>query len=96
MTEDSDQHRDKRQKLDSSGQDSTKMMEAEYSTQPTNHDRNEEVKKEEGTTPHVTVEDFTNSSDDVTLDQLQKDMGEAFLLGRSSKTLCLPIIISVY
>ena len=91
MTEDPDQHRDKRQKRESDSHEAIDAMEVERSTQPTNHDRNVDVKKEE-TTLHTIPE-----SDDTSLDQLQKDMGDAFLLGRSSKALYATLIsIHVY
>ena len=88
MTEDADHHRDKRQKLESDGQETPNTMELDRPAQPTNHDRNKEMKKEEGTSPNAVVDDLSKThSDDAPLDQLQKDMGDAFLLGRSSKAL---------
>ena len=87
MTEDSDQHRDKRQKTEPDRQENVDAMEVERPTQPTNHDRNAEVKLEEEI-PSEVVADIDNTS----LDQLQKDMGDAFLLGRSSKALYVILI----
>ena len=82
MTEDSDQHRDKRQKTEPDRQENVDTMEVERPTQPTNHDRNAEVKKEDEAPLAVVAE-----TDNTSLDQLQKDMGDAFLLGGSSKAL---------
>lgn len=92
--EDSDRHRDKRQRIEqeSAADDS---MEVDNSAQSTNHDRNDIVKKEEGLIPKVIVEDLSNNTDDSALDQLQKDMGDAFLLGRSSKTLKTPLTLEL-
>ena len=83
MTEDQDQHRDKRQKLDNEGEKVTGTMDLEPATQPTNHDRNEPSQKEDVSATEV-MEDVTDTNE-VSLDQLRKDMGDAFLLGRSSK-----------
>ena len=86
MTEDSDQHRNKRQKMELDTREAPDMMQVDQSTRPTNHERNE----------HVDTS-FSVDSDDTSLDQLQKDMGDAFLLGRSSKALCSSLIpITVY
>lgn len=87
MTEDSDQHRDKRQKVEPDRHENVDTMEVERPTQPTNHDRNAEVKKE-GEVPSEVVAEI----DKISLDQLQKDMGDAFLLGRSSKALYVVLL----
>jgi hypothetical protein len=84
MTEEVDQHRDKRRKMEGDSNDATEVMEVDRPTQPTNHDRS--VLKEESTTPNITAPEITvESTDNGSLDQLEKDMGDAFLLGRSSK-----------
>jgi hypothetical protein len=63
--------------------DTTEVMEVDRPTQPTNHDRSA---KEESATPKIMApEIIVESTDDGSLDQLEKDMGDAFLLGRSSK-----------
>ena len=82
MIEDSDQHRDKRQKMETDTRGDEDKMEVARSIKPMNHDRNAEVKEEDEMPPQLQVE-----SDEISLDQLQKDMGDAFLLGRSSKAL---------
>jgi hypothetical protein len=89
MTEDPDQHRNKRQRMESDVQETADSMEVESSIQPTNHDRSVDLKKEESASPNVMVDPLNQPSDDASLDQLQKDMGDAFLLGRSSKALRL-------
>jgi hypothetical protein len=90
MSDESDQHRDKRQRLESPTQDTTETMELDPASHPTNHDRNVAVKQEQGLTPNaLTTEDSQIDSHNSSLDDLQKDMGDAFLLGRSSKALLL-------
>ena len=78
MVEDIDQHRDKRPRLERDQE--VDRMEMEPIRQAMNHDRNDqmEVDSERATAAKV---------DEKTLDQLQEDMGDAFLLCRSSKIL---------
>lgn len=78
LIENVDSHRDKRQKLRSVEGQEKDDMDVEMAIEATNHDRQ--------------TENFAGSStltngDGITLDQLQEDMGEPFLLCRSSKTL---------
>ena len=71
-------------------------MEAEPLAQATNHDRQDAIHLKHGGTikPHdAGMRDrATDRSvvDETTLEQLQKDMGDAFLLCRSSKALLTP------
>lgn len=92
MTEDVDQHRDKRQKMESDSNDAAELMEIDRPLQPTNHDRSATT-KEEPATPKISIPEFAvGATDNGSLDQLENDMGEAFLLGCSSKTtLFLPV-----
>ncbi|KAJ9612230.1 hypothetical protein H2200_003827 [Cladophialophora chaetospira] len=82
MGDDTDQHRDKRQRVDSGRDEEVDQMEVEPHREATNHDRNEEMEvdsKGKG----VESEGAAGLSVDETLDQLQEDMGDAFLLCRS-------------
>jgi hypothetical protein len=74
MNEDSDQHRSKRQRTD--------PMDLDSSILPTNHER---LEKEEATTPQLDDAQITDTIPNSGLDALEKDMGEPFLLCRSSK-----------
>ncbi len=91
MMEDIDQHRDKRQKMEVDRHENADTMEVERTTQPTNHNRNADVKVEEEKEEKEEEEEdkIVVDSDNTTLDQLQEDMGDAFLLGRSSKALLI-------
>ncbi|EXJ83930.1 hypothetical protein A1O1_07559 [Capronia coronata CBS 617.96] len=98
MAEDStDQHRDKRARLDTTSNDETDKMEVESLAQATNHDRHDtdesyggmDVDNVEsaGSAPkdmkNLAGEGSGLVPPEMTLEQLQKDMGEAFLLCRS-------------
>ncbi|EXJ79842.1 hypothetical protein A1O3_08127 [Capronia epimyces CBS 606.96] len=99
MAEDTDQHRDKRARLDPGGNEEADPTEVEPLTQATNHDRQgametdsamdvdhaesagsmQKDSKDGGATDNSRFVE-----DEMTLEQLQKDMGEAFLLCRST------------
>ena len=87
MTEDPDQHRDKRQRMEPREAGNADAMDMDSSVLPTNHDRSAEEKKEEGATPNVLKEELGENEIGDSLDQLQKDMGDPFLLCSSSKAL---------
>lgn len=98
MAEDTDQHRDKRPRLDTGRDEEADGIEVEPLRQATNHDRNEamdvdseKVANEEGAEKEPSRSSGGGADgsmvDEATLEQLQKDMGDAFLLCRSSKTL---------
>ncbi len=87
MVDDTDQHRDKRQRVDPGKDEKVDSMEMESITEVTNHDRNDEMEvdiKEKGAASEGAA---GLSVDEKTLEQLQEDMGDAFFLCRSSKTL---------
>ena len=90
-----DQHRSKRQKVDSKtiAED---QMEVDSSAKASNHDRqkipdaegsNENMQKSSEIMMDEVAADQVPERDDMSLEQLQKNMGDAFLLCRSSKTL---------
>lgn len=92
MTEDIDQHRDKRQKV--SGVDTVKeeSIEVDARSRPTNHERQPHPGAGLGSSSNAEANTLREdqqrpSSHDASLEQLQKDMGEAFLICKSSKTL---------
>lgn len=92
MADDNDQHRDKRQKLVSDRDQEMDHMEVEPIRQATNHDRNDEMdldgKAKDGEVEgNPRAADLMKNLNEKTLENLQKDMGEAYLLCRSSKTL---------
>ena len=87
MTDDPDQHRDKRQRIEEGNAGNDDAMEMDSSILPSNHDRSVEVKEEEAATPDVMKGEREQTEIGESLDQLQKDMGEPFLLCRSSKAL---------
>lgn len=104
MADDVDHHRDKRPRLDSARDEEGDQMDLESPTQATNHDRNNamdidgsrqgyaqasQVEKRRGTSDQPVAGGFRMGA--TTLEQLQEDMGEAFLLGRSSKTFPPPV-----
>jgi hypothetical protein len=74
MNEDLEQHRNKRQRTDA--------MDLDSSILPTNHER---LEKEDATMPQIDDIQMTDTSGNSGLDALEKDMGEPFLLCRSSK-----------
>lgn len=80
MNEDADQHRDKRQRREEDVKDD---MELDHSILPTNHDRSEF--QESGKPAADADVELRAGQSDAALEQLEKDMGEPFLLCRSSK-----------
>lgn len=82
MIEENDQHRDKRPRLDHDRHHDISRMEIDSTTQPTNHDRqgDMDVDGQPGRTSGVT---------DGRSQAALQDLGEPFLLRRSSKTLRL-------
>jgi hypothetical protein len=87
LTDDADQHRDKRQRREEPLVEKGAEMEVDESILPTNHERSTEMKKEETATPHVTMIEQEQDGSAESLEQLEKDMGQPFLLCRSSKAL---------
>lgn len=90
MGDEPDQHRDKRPRLDDPRNDEGDQIELEPVTQATNHDREDLLDTDNGRAGSAHTEHREiggRSVDETTLEQLQKDMGEAFLLCRSSKAL---------
>jgi cell division protein FtsX len=87
MVDDADRHRDKRQRRDSGREEEVDQMEVEPITQATNHDRNDEMEVDGAAKVVGGVSAAQLMVDEKTLEQLQEDMGDAFLLCRSSKTL---------
>jgi hypothetical protein len=85
--EDTDQHRDKRARIDSSGPEELERMEVESARHATNHDRNDEMDIDSKDAEADSLKAVALAGDEKTLENLQKDMGDAFLLCRSSKTL---------
>ena len=98
--EDQDEHRSKRQRMDLEETRKEDRMDTDESPSPSNHDRQdmqltslpaqdiEGRKPSSGkSTPPVESKGSNLASDDVSLESLQKDMGDAFLLCKSSKTL---------
>lgn len=79
---DPDQHRDKRRRLEDENE-----MDLGKTLPPSNHDRGPESGTESSSIP--LTKDLANqkSKSDPNLDELEKDMGEPFLLCRSSKAL---------
>ena len=90
MIEEADQHRDKRQRLEP--QRNEDAMEVNASMLPTNHERQKPMKEEGGSSPKVADIALNLETDDVSHEQLQKDMGGAFLLCRSSIALLLILL----
>jgi hypothetical protein len=98
--EDQDEHRNKRQKVDSEDACKEEKMDTDASPSPSNHDRqsleyaSQPVHSVEDSEPANArsipkdqLEDNNLASDDMSLESLQKDMGDAFLLCKSSKIL---------
>jgi hypothetical protein len=99
-SEDRDQHRSKRQKIDSEEARKGDNVDTEESPYPSNHDRqllsDASQLAQSGETTDSSNDRFTAegglkesklASDEMSLESLQKDMGDAFLLCKSSKTL---------
>lgn len=89
--EDADQHRDKRVKMEET--DATDVvMEEDSKTRATNHERDQKVEPKDDESKGedlVKLDQRRNVSESMRaeLEQVHKDMGDAFLLCRSSKTL---------
>ena len=77
---DPDQHRDKRQRMGDG-------MEVDGSMHPTNHERQSTQDVKDRAKPLEQDVAMQDSTSDPNLDELEKDMGEPFLLCRSSKAL---------
>jgi hypothetical protein len=80
---DLDQHRDKRRKVGSE-------MDLDKPLHPTNHDRERQSGAEPCSNPGAEDSVMQDSKSDPSLNELENDMGEPFLLCRSSKALSLP------
>ncbi|KAK4937287.1 hypothetical protein LTR10_022044 [Elasticomyces elasticus] len=88
MADEADQHRDKRPRFDDSRNDEGDEMEVEPLTRATNHDRLDVMDTDDakaGSAYTGQHERGGTSVHETTLEQIQKDMGEAFLLCRSSE-----------
>ena len=98
--EDQDQHRSKRQRMDPEEACKEDKMDTDASPSPSNHDRqtlNNESQltqnaesiepSNERSTTEGGPEESHLASDEMSLESLQKDMGDAFLLCKSSKNL---------
>lgn len=77
---DPDHHRDKRQRVGDG-------MDLDGPMQPTNHERQPMAPTQEGAASNMEDTALQASTSDPDLDELEKDMGEPFLLCRSSKAL---------
>lgn len=97
--EDTDQHRTKRQKMGPEEPCIEDKMDTDEPAAPSNHDRQDHEAagqeardyNDRGTeltfAMNQSSEEIHLASDEVSLEQLQKNMGDAFLLCKSSKTL---------
>ena len=98
--EDQDQHRSKRQKMESDATGVEDKMDTDQQSGPSSSGLQNpivETQQSQGTlnsdgtgvdlATNPTSQESRLASDDVSLEQLQKDMSDAFLLCRSSKTL---------
>lgn len=87
MTEDIDSHRDKRPRLDADRDEEEDKMEVDTNSLFTNHDRQQDADMADGSDKRTLQPDSLRGrkNETNTLEQ-QKDMGEPFLLCRSSKT----------
>ena len=94
MLDDADQHRNKRQKVESHANGNKDEVSGNTPLLATNLEQQNYCKEEEGQTSAMA--DIEMNSDlqaaqnvkEVSLEQLEEDMGDAFLLCRSSKTSC--------
>lgn len=78
---DPDQHRDKRQRTGDGA-------ELDHTIHPTNHERQlKQEDEEKSDIPTIGDIEMHDGAGDPELDELEKDMGEPFLLCRSSKAL---------
>ena len=93
MLDDADQHRNKRQKVEPHENGDNGEVPVNTSLLATNHERQSESKQEEGQSPAMADIEMggdqqeTRNAEDASLERLEEDMGDAFLLCRSSKTL---------
>jgi hypothetical protein len=83
---DPDQHRDKRQRTGDE-------MDLDDTALPTNHERQPDEKAPKGNAPEAQDTSMQDTSSDP-LDELEKDMGEPFLLCGSSKALYMFTVLS--
>ncbi|KAI1617652.1 Rox3 mediator complex subunit-domain-containing protein [Exophiala viscosa] len=86
IADEADLHRDKRARFDDTRDNEEDEMEVEPLTRATNHDRQDVMDTDDGNAGGVRTgqhESGGGSVDETTLEQIQKDMGEAFLLCRS-------------
>ena len=84
--EDADKHRNKRQQVDKTAM--YEDMQRRESILPTNHERNESVKQEEKATPRLAEVQSVDGLSEMTLEQLEQDMGDADILCTSNNALC--------
>lgn len=81
MMEDTDSHRDKRQKLASQEEDNQEQIPSQNSLLATNHDRQDEMTLDDT----QMKSNGQNQGGNNAFEEVQNDMGEMFLLGKSSK-----------
>lgn len=97
MTEESDLHRDKRPRLDGGRDEGDDKMEVETDPMFTNHSRQQDTDMEGVSDDRDVHSDSTRRrKHETTTLEPQKDMGEPFLLCRSSKTLLSSLIRRLY
>jgi hypothetical protein len=90
--EDTDQHRDKRARLDTGRDEEADKMEVDTNTLFTNHDRQQGTDMADETNKqNIEPDSLRRRKNEMTGLEQQKDMGEPFLLCRSSKTLLLSL-----
>jgi hypothetical protein len=84
MMDDSDQHRDKRQRIDGDKDEEADQMEVEPLRHATNHDRQDVI-----TGGSITggIQRSGGSRDEAMLEQLEEETNDFFLLSGSSKAL---------
>ena len=93
MLDDADQHRNKRQKVESHENGNNGDDSVNASLLATNHERQNVSKQEDGQSPAMADIEMggdqqeMQNTEDASLERLEEDMGDAFLLCRSSKTL---------
>lgn len=85
---DPDRHRDKRQRIGDENE-----MDVDHSIHATNHERPPRNNVNDNTAPLTDDVAMQDSKGDPNLDVLEKDMGEPFLLCRSSKALFYPLYV---
>lgn len=95
--EDADQHRDKRARLDAGRDEEEDKMEVDTNTIFTNHDRQQDNDvADETDKTDLQPDSLRGRQNEMTALEQQKDMGEPFLLCRSSKTLLLSLVCRVF